>query len=74
MHAKDGDRRNLERHKSVTQAARDLGISEDALHRWLNDFKLDPETAFIGSGNLKPDDKARRNMQRKIRGRESDER
>ncbi len=57
----------LEQHKSVTQAARDLGISENTLHRWLNDYKQDPDTAFVGSGYLKPEDKALRDMQRKIK-------
>jgi transposase len=57
----------LEQEKSVTQAARDLGIPENTLHRWLSDFKQDPETAFVGSGNLKPEDKALRDMQRKIK-------
>lgn len=37
----------LEQHKSVTQAARDLGISENTLPRWLNDFKQNPETALL---------------------------
>ncbi len=41
----------LEQNRPVTQAERDLGISENTLHRWLNDYKQDPDAAFVGSGN-----------------------
>lgn len=41
---------------SISQAARDLGISQTVLGRWKRQFEADPEQAFPGRGNLKPQD------------------
>jgi putative transposase len=41
---------------STSQAARDLGISQTVLGRWKKQFEADPEQAFPGKGNLKPQD------------------
>jgi len=42
--------------QSISQAARDLGISQTVLGRWKRQFEADPEQAFPGKGNLKPQD------------------
>jgi transposase len=57
----------LEEGKPVTQAARELGISDQTLYRWVSEYREDPQCAFQGSGNLKPDDKATRELQKRIR-------
>lgn len=41
---------------SISQAARDLGISQTVLGRWKRQFEADPEQSFPGKGNLKPQD------------------
>ena len=41
-----------EQGKPVAQAARELGVSDNTLYRWINEFKQDPVNAFRGSGNL----------------------
>lgn len=43
--------------KPITQIARELGISSKTLYGWMAQYKDDPKHAFVGSGNLKPDDK-----------------
>jgi transposase len=45
-----------ERGVSVTQAARDLGISQSVLGRWVRETVADPKQAFPGRGQMKPDD------------------
>lgn len=45
-----------ERGVSVTQAARDLGISQSVLGRWVREAVADPKQAFPGRGQMKPDD------------------
>jgi transposase len=45
-----------ERGVSVTQAAKDLGISQSVLGRWVREASADPKRAFPGRGQLKPDD------------------
>jgi transposase len=46
----------LERGVKVGEAARDLGIRENGLRRWIKDFKADQGQAFPGRGKMKPDD------------------
>ncbi len=45
-----------ERGVSVTQAAKDLGISQSVLGRWVREAGADPMPAFPGRGQRKPDD------------------
>jgi transposase len=53
--------------KAVAQVARELGISDNTLYRWIAEYKQDGKQAFPGSGQLKPDDKAMRDLQKRIR-------
>jgi transposase len=46
----------LERGVSVAQAAKDLGVHENVLGKWVRLFKADPGQSFPGHGKLKPDD------------------
>jgi len=45
-----------ERGVSVTQAAKDLGLSQSVLGRWVREANADPKQAFPGRGQMKPDD------------------
>ena len=40
---------------SVAQAARDLGLHENVLRKWVRDLKADPQHAFPGQGQMKPE-------------------
>ena len=44
-----------ERGVSVAQAARDLGLHENVLRKWVRDQKVDPQHAFPGQGQMKPE-------------------
>jgi transposase len=44
-----------ERGVSVAQAARDLDVHENVLRKWVKDFSADPDQAFPGHGQLKPE-------------------
>ena len=41
---------------SISQAARNLGISQTVLGRWKKQLEADPKQAFPGKGKLKPQD------------------
>lgn len=56
-----------EQGKPVAQVARELGVSDNTLYRWNNEFKQDPTNAFRGSGNLKIEEKTILDMQKRIR-------
>ena len=44
-----------ERGVSAAQAARDLDVHENVLRKWVKDFADDPQHAFPGQGQMKPE-------------------
>ncbi len=48
----------------VAAVARDLGIGENLLHRWKHQFTNQQEQAFVGTGNLTPEQSELRRLQR----------
>lgn len=54
-----GDRR-------ISQVARDLGIREKLLYRWVKQYREDPQNAFPGKGHLKPEDEELRRLKRQL--------
>jgi transposase len=56
-----------EQGKSVAQVARELGINKNTLHRWMDEYALDRNQAFPGSGHQRPEDQAFRELQKRIR-------
>jgi transposase len=57
----------VEEGKVVAQTARQLDISPKTLDKWVADYKKDDEHSFVGSGNLKPEDREKRELQKHIR-------
>lgn len=55
-----------ERGVAVAQAARDLDLHENVLRKWIRDLSADPQHAFPGHGQMKPEqleiDKLRREV------------
>ena len=44
-----------ERGVSAAQAARDLDVHENGLRKWVKEFAADPQHAFPGQGQMKPE-------------------
>ena len=44
-----------ERGVSVAQAARDLDLHEKVLRQWIREVNADPQQAFPGQGQMKPE-------------------
>ena len=44
-----------ERGVALSQAARDLNLNENMLRRWIKESRDDPQDAFPGLRNLKPE-------------------
>ena len=53
-----------EERRSVAVVARDLGIGENLLHRWKQQFTDQQEQAFVGTGNLSVEQAELRRLQR----------
>jgi transposase len=45
-----------ERGMSAAQAARDLGVGQNVMSRWVREASADKAQAFPGRGQMKPDD------------------
>jgi len=57
-------RRVKEQGQKVPVLAKELGIHENTIYKWIGEFKKDAENAFPGSGNLKPEDAEIRRLKR----------
>ena len=54
----------VEEHRPLAAVARDLGIGENVLRRWKQQFTNDQGSAFVGTGNLSPEQAELRRLQR----------
>ena len=55
-----------EEHRPVAAVARDLDIGENLLHRWKQQFSAHQESAFVGTGNLTPEQAELRRLRREL--------
>lgn len=44
-----------EQGRSVPDVAYEIGVHENTIYKWLHQYAGDPDHAFPGSGNLKPE-------------------
>ena len=58
--------------RTVRSAARDLGVHENMLHRWKQEYLQDKEHAFPGNGHMKPHEEEIFKLKRKIADLEED--
>lgn len=56
----------LEGGRSVRSVARDLGIHENMLHRWKQEYLADREHAFPGKGHMKPHEEEILKLKRRV--------
>ncbi len=52
--------------RPVAAVARDFGIGENLLHRWKQQFTDQQEQAFVGTGNLTPEQAELRRLRREL--------
>ena len=57
-------RRVKEQGQKVPELAKELGIHENTIYKWMREFKMDKANAFPGSGKLKPEDEELRRLRR----------
>lgn len=56
----------VEKGRSASSVAKDLGISPNTVHGWLRQFRQHQDNAFPGKGKLRPEDEELRQMRRRI--------
>jgi transposase len=55
-----------ERGESAAQAARDLDVHENVLRKWVKEFAADPQHAFPGQGQMKPEQQEIERLRREV--------
>ena len=51
---------------AVAQAARDLDVHENVLRKWIREAKTDPQHAFPGHGQMKPEQREIDRLRREV--------
>jgi len=52
--------------KKVTDVAKDIGVTETSVRRWLNQYGEHGTNAFPGKGHLRPEDEKLRKLKREL--------
>ncbi len=55
-----------EQGKKATHVARDIGVSEVIIRRWVKEYGVHGNDAFPGKGKLKPDDEELRVIKKRM--------
>jgi len=59
-------RLSVEEGRPVAAVARELGINENMLHRWKKQLAAEGDNAFVGTGNLTPEQAELRRLRREL--------
>ena len=54
-------------HRGAPSLANELGVHVNTIYKWSEQYRADPETAFPGSGNMKPDEEELIRAKRRVR-------
>ncbi len=55
-----------EQGKKVTHVAKDIGVSEAIVRRWVKEYGTHGEDAFPGRGKLRPEDEELRKLKKRM--------
>ena len=53
--------------KSLTDIAEELNIPPGTLQKWLGQYRQFKDEAFVGSGHLRPEDQAQKDLEKRIK-------
>ncbi|WML28337.1 transposase [Neobacillus sp. OS1-33] len=57
----------VEEGRTITQLADELNVSPKTLGRWARIYRDQTENGFIGSGNVHPDFKVQKDLEKKVK-------
>lgn len=52
--------------KKVSEVAKDIGVAEVSLRRWIKQYREHGENAFPGKGHLRPEDDEMRRLKKRL--------
>jgi len=57
----------LSRRRSAPSLATELGLHVNTIYKWGEQYRVDPEHAFPGTGHMKPDEEELARAKRRVR-------
>ena len=57
----------LDQNLTAAQTARELGVNENTMRQWLKTYKQNEEEPFVGSGNLRTEEREIKELKKRIR-------
>ena len=52
--------------RGARSMAQELGVHENTIHKWVQQYSEDPENAFPGCGHMKPEEEELKRAKRRI--------
>jgi transposase len=53
--------------RGARNLANEIGVHENTIYKWAEEYGKDPENAFPGSGNLKPDEAELQRLRKEVK-------
>lgn len=53
--------------RGARSLAEEIGVHENTIYKWAEEYNSDPENAFPGSGNMKPEEEELRRLRRLVK-------
>ena len=60
-------KRCIEQNQTAAQTARELGVNENTMRQWVKTYKQDESEPFVGSGNLRTEERELKELKKRIR-------
>lgn len=57
----------IEEGKKAAEVSRELDIAQQTLSKWIMQYRQDQGQGFVGSGNLKPEDKRIKELEKRLK-------
>lgn len=57
----------LNNERNAQSLANEIGVHENTIYKWAEQYRQDPEQSFPGSGHLKPEADEQRRLERRVR-------
>ncbi|MDF2594908.1 MAG: Transposase [Clostridia bacterium] len=57
----------VEEGKKASEVSRELDIAQQTLSKWIMQYRQDQDQSFVGSGNLKPEDKRIKELEKRLK-------
>jgi transposase len=62
----------LSKSRGARSLADEIGVHENTIYKWAEDYSNDPENAFPGTGHMKPEEEELKQLRRRVKEQEEE--